>query len=248
MSKSVMKNISVLVPTFHSKDLILILVKSFEVFKPEWLTVNYVVVENSSDVSYKQDILELVNDDSRVQFINNVTHLIGSEANANAIEIGLPHIKDQWVFICHCDTCVTSSLFFDQMLKLVEEGNRAIGTKIDESKYRIRAMHISGIFIESSLAKTINYYPKVVDNGCQIDVGDEITLKCRNKEIRHVCLDNTFNDISLVETLIKEKEYNLSLQEVLNIIELLAFVEKESIPQRVVLLTKGQKTHLFFRQ
>lgn len=72
---------------------------------------------------------------------------------------------------------------------------------------------------------------------------DDFTLS--DNIIKSIKID-LVDDFSLVETLIRE--YDITLQETLTIFELFAFTEKESIPQRVVLLTKDEKTYLSTKQ
>ena len=79
-------------------------------------------------------------------------------------------------------------------------------------------------------------------------LSDELQVSRANR----LLLTDTF---SLIEILIKE--IGLTFQEALSLIDILAFVEKEGIPQKTVLvtrkkqtisLTKGRKTYLFFKQ
>ena len=73
------------------------------------LDTKYIVVENSSDSSYKSKILSL---NSNIKWIQNekATSILvggnGSDANASGIEAGLELVTTEYVFICHCDTFV----------------------------------------------------------------------------------------------------------------------------------------------
>lgn len=180
------KNLSVIIPSFHSKDLTSLCMRSFDKFKPLDLCIRYVVVENSDDTTYKDDIIELADN---VKWINNNTMSIGSWANAEAIDMGLKEVDTEWVFICHCDTFVTSSLFFEELSEKVEDDYHMVGTGLDQT--RINACHISGIFVKTEIAEAVNMYP--TDGAMTMDVGDDITRYCRDKKIKHCCFKNTYN-------------------------------------------------------
>lgn len=183
-----MKKLSVIIPSFMSKDLDLIAIKSFESFRPVDLEITYIIVENTDAVSYKKDIMGSA---KNIVWINNPTLAIGSEANAEAIEIGLKLVHTEWVFLCHCDVCVTSSSFFDELNKKVEEGYKLIGTVLDPA--RIKAIHISGYLTTKELADSVSHYPIYVDGTQILDVGDRLTEYCREHGIKSYCFKNTFN-------------------------------------------------------
>ena len=56
---SSLNNLEIIIPTYHSRSLTMILLKSFEKFKPDDLNLTYHVVENSSDTSYRDDVLSV---------------------------------------------------------------------------------------------------------------------------------------------------------------------------------------------
>jgi molybdopterin-guanine dinucleotide biosynthesis protein A len=189
-----MKNLSVIIPSFRSEKLVEILIRSFEKFKPETLVIQYIVVENSEDTSYRDRILKLPN----VTWLQNEGALSifdvgnGSDANASGVEMALEHVSTEYVFICHCDTCVTSSSFFEEMTRKVDEGYKLIGTSVDPS--RIKAIHISGLLADTSLAKSVSYFPERYNEKVIHDVGDLLTKKCREEQIPHFKFKNTFNN------------------------------------------------------
>lgn len=183
-----MKNLSVIIPSFKSEVLTYICVASFEKFKPADVDIKYVVVENSGEDYYRGTIERI---SPNLMWLNNNTELRGSEANAEALVIGLDHVKTQFAFLCHCDTCVTSSLFFDEIFTRVQEGYRMVGTGLDNT--RIKACHISGVFVDVDIAKDVEMFPIYEDNKMIMDVGDDITRYCRDKNIKHCCFENTFN-------------------------------------------------------
>lgn len=206
-----MKSLSVVMPTFHCRDLILVAIKSFEFFKPSSLFVNYVIVENSLDTTYKQEVINLA---SSITWTNNDTKLRGSVANANGLELGLKPVSDEWVFLAHCDVCVSNSLFFEELFKKANEQYEVIGTEFDPAVHRISALHISGIFLKTSIAKTINYYPRILKNGRHMDVGDEITLRCREDGIKHFCFKNTFNYPEEIEKI--DRKFHIQVDRCIN--------------------------------
>ena len=180
--------ISIIIPSFHSYELDSICIRSFEKFKPEWIIAKYIVIENSDDRSYYEKIKSLSN---KVLWVNNPTKLIGSEANAEAIQKGLDFVDTEFVFFCHCDVCVTSLKFFDDVMGMMEN-NYMVGTVLDNT--RIKAFHISGIMMRNeTILKNIDYFPKYKDSVQYLDVGDSLTQYCRNNNLLHHCYSNTFN-------------------------------------------------------
>jgi GT2 family glycosyltransferase len=144
-------NLSVIIPSFHSEELTMVCVKSFLRFCTSNVNLGIIVVENSGDVSYRNAVLDL---GDNIKWINNDKNVTGSEANASAIEVGLKEIDTEWVFLCHCDTCVASPLFFKEMTDKVEEGYKLIGTVKDPA--RIKAIHVSGYLTTTELAREVS--------------------------------------------------------------------------------------------
>ena len=182
------KEVTVIVPSFKSEVLTCICVNSFEKFKPADVNIKYVVIENSGEVSYRDHVKRISPD---LTWFNNDTKLIGSEANAEALVIGLDMIDTEFCFLCHCDTCITSSLFYDEMFKKAESGYKMVGTGLDNT--RIKACHISGVFVDVDITRTVEMFPVYEDNKMIMDVGDDITKYCRDYGVKHCCLENTFN-------------------------------------------------------
>ena len=196
-----MKRISVITPTFHCKDLALIFVKSFEKFRPKDLIIDYVVVENSNDVSYRDEILSV---SPLITWINNPIDLIGSNANASGIIKGMEYVTNDWVFVAHCDVCVTSERFYSSVFSKVKEGNMMVGTVLDPSRIKINAIHVSGFLIDAVISRKINYFPRDLGNGIHLDVGDDATLYCRENNVKHFCFRNTFNSPFLINNIDKK--------------------------------------------
>ena len=204
-----MKEITVITPTFRSPHLADIFVRSFEKFKPENLDIKYVIVENSDDESYRDHVLSLA---KNITWIQNpgVTHTFtdaktgtenseGSKANGLGVDKALEHAETEYVFIAHCDTCVTSQNFFYSIISKVEEGNVLVGTVLDPS--RISAVHISGLLIKTEIAKKVDIMPVYEKEKMIMDVGDTYTKYCRDNNLPHYCFPNTFNENSLVDNL-----------------------------------------------
>ena len=82
-----MNNIDIIIPTFKSKDITLLCLKSFLKFN-DYFDFKYFVVENSDDESYKTDVMSLSDD---IIWIQNPISEIGSFANANGLHKGLEY-------------------------------------------------------------------------------------------------------------------------------------------------------------
>lgn len=182
------REVTVIIPSFKSEILTYICVSSFEKFKPYNVEVYYVVVENSEQDDYKENIEKI---SPNVKWLNNHTELKGSHANAEALVIGLDKVQTKLSFLCHCDTCVTGQLFFEEMFKKIEGGYRMVGTGLDNT--RIKACHISGVLVETDIAKSVEMFPIYVNGQMIMDVGDDITKYCRDNDIKNCCFQNTFN-------------------------------------------------------
>ena len=97
--------LDVIIPSYKSKVLTALCVRSFENYKGKY-DMNYIVVENSDDSSYKSDIESLAENVTWVQNpIEYMPHqpFYASKANAIGIETGLKYVKEEYVLICHND-------------------------------------------------------------------------------------------------------------------------------------------------
>lgn len=193
------KNISVLIPTLKSKELTLTFIKSFEKFKPIDLKVEYIIVENSDDMSYMNYIDKMVND---LVWINNSCKVNNSYANAQAIEVGKYKISNELVFIGHNDICITNKSFFESSFKKIEEGYDLVGYRFDTNPKRIGALHSSGMILKSDIVKKENCFPTTPDaNGNWMDVTDIYTKHCRDNNKKYFCFKTTINFPEIEETL-----------------------------------------------
>ena len=177
------RRIDVIIPSFHSRILTEICVKSLRVFCPSNIVLRYIVIENSNDISYKDSVIEI---DPNIKWVNNNTKLVGSEANADAIEIGLKHVDCEMVLLCHCDVCVTNSDFLNNLVAKYDNGYRVVGTQFDNHPNRIKALHISGLLTNFDLSKVVKYMPHYQNGVQSLDVGDELTQYCRQKDRKSV--------------------------------------------------------------
>lgn len=176
-----------------------ICVKSFERFCPEGLHLNYIIIENSDDISYKHDIINLVKNNTIRQYINNPTSEIGSNANAVAIEMGLRFVDDYIVFLCHSDICILSPYFYQRTMEKLELGYELVGNFEDDK--RIKAIHVCGLMVKTEIAKSSEIFP-LLKNGVQVmDVGDGITDYCRKHNRKYCCFRNTWNDKESVNSI-----------------------------------------------
>lgn len=190
-----LSQLSIVMPTCLSRDLALIALSSFKKFCPEWLELRFIVVENSDNNSYKDEIERL-----GACWISNPTIRTHSWANASGIEIGLRKVDTEHVFLCHCDVMVTHPLFFETLRLSVDLGESLLGTVRDP--VRINAIHISGLLTTTALAKSVNMDPRLDEMGSMVmDVGDALTAECRQLCLEHRCLQNTFNDPGLINSL-----------------------------------------------
>jgi hypothetical protein len=199
-----LNELTVVVPSFHCPEFIEILIKSFERFRPSDLGINYVVVENSSDESYRDAILRL---GPHVMWIQNpldyshfFSNVAGSFANALGLQRGLEVVTTEWVFLAHNDVCVTSTAFFDELRKRVEQGYSLVGTVRDNA--RVKAIHISGCLVRTQHARSVNLLPELHIEasgpvGIVLDVGDRLDLMCQSSNLRTFCYPNTENDSTI---------------------------------------------------
>jgi len=188
-----MISIDFVIPAFHSKDLLECAISSFERFSGGF-NFRYIVVENSSDDSYKEFAESLGN----VLWVQNNTKHIGSEANAIAIDVGSKFVDTEFAFICHVDTMACHSGWMDFIYnKAVQNGYSMVGFR--EDAQRVNAIHQAGILIRSDVLKSVSSFP-VYDGGKMVmDVGDSFTVYCRDNGLKYFCCDNTFNNKELVD-------------------------------------------------
>jgi len=184
-------NIDIIIPSYKSKDLTSLAIRSFEKNKGDF-NFRYIVVENAGDESYKDDIVSL--NDNVVWVTNNCKHTyLSSFTNAEAVEKGLELVETECVFVCHNDVVAVNPNWMKFLYTKIEEGCTMAGTVVDNS--RIRAAHISGLLIKSDVAKKVNIDPIFDEyNNQVIDVGDNWTRYCRTEDLDYYCCRNTHNN------------------------------------------------------
>ena len=203
------EQIDFIIPSFHSEELTTLAIKSFEKFKGNF-DFRYIVVENSDDISYKDNILAL---SKNITWVQNPTNLINSEANASGLEIGLEHVKSDYVFFSHNDVVACHPDWMNFLYSKISEKCKLSGTVLDN--VRINAVHVSGYLTTTEIAKNMPLYP-VYKNNLQIkDVGDGATEYCRKNNLQYFCCQNTENDDILVE-LCKEPYKGFRVDRALN--------------------------------
>jgi hypothetical protein len=196
-----LNQLTVVFPTVRCPEFTKIVIKSFEKFKYNNLSISYIVVENSDDNSAMKDICSLARD---VKYINNKLDTsgfpisaFGSFSNAAGVIAGLKLVETEWVFIAHSDVCVVSHSFFEELRECASNGFELIGTVRDNT--RAKAIHVSGYLTKTALARKINFYPTMEQN-CALhsakvllDVGDELDVLCRKENRKTFCYKNTEN-------------------------------------------------------
>ena len=187
-----MKSLTILIPSYKTPEYIKLIICSALSFKPDWLDVKFIVVENS-DLNYEDFLLEHT---GNLVFLNNPTKAILSEANSAGIEMGKSHVDTDYTFVCHSDTCITSSTFFTDFFDKVDEGFDLVGTYVDQHPERIKALHVSGLMIKSSLLREINSSPQGSGIG-RLDVGDAYTKYFRDNNKKYFSFRNTHEKPSL---------------------------------------------------
>ena len=196
---SCLNNLEVIVPTYKSRDLTRAFVKSFEHFSPDDIEVTFHLVENSTDTSYKQESLTWA---ENVKWHNNpdadtnkdASQNKGSWANCSAIDFVKHDLETEFVFVCHNDCFVASSLLFEELKNKVEEGFLLIG--LASSPQRNNTIHSSGFLVQTKLLQEVGVTP---DFSRDIDVCEILTVHCVEEDIPYFCFGGTFADRDLYE-------------------------------------------------
>lgn len=188
-----MKTFTVLTQTYHQPELTEIAIKSFEKFKPDDYEIHYVVVEGSDDISYREKILSITD---RVSWYNNAEADLknpidgASTANGMNLEYGKQFIETEWAFVCHNDVAVNSSKFFEAFEALKEDYGLFSMCK---DNMRVGACHISGLFVKNEILSKVDCMPQMP----QLDVGDTLTVHCRENNLPYTSIPNSHNEPDL---------------------------------------------------
>jgi len=186
---------TVLTQSYHQPELVEILIRSFEKYKPIDFKVKYIVIEGSNDTSYKERILNLANN---IQWYNNSSAdrnnpIMGaSTANGENLEFGKKYIDTDFAFVCHNDVAVLSSNFYKVFQEYSKKYDLISACK---DNGRINACHISGLFIKNEILQNVNCMPLLP----RLDVGDTLTLFCIENNINYISLPNTHNNPEIIK-------------------------------------------------
>jgi len=187
-----MDRFSVIITSFYQRQLTLNCIKSYLKFCPSNIKPKFIVVENSADTSYKQEVMALSKD---IVWVNNDTRYRGANANANGIEVGMKYVDDDFVFLSHNDVCITSEYFFTSLQEKICEGHCLIGTCYDAHPLRNHSIIVLGCMVKSDIVKSVDLYPLDDPQGRpRFECGDRIHIYCREHNIKHMCFKNTFNN------------------------------------------------------
>lgn len=189
-----MIDIDVVIPSFKSEKLTSLCIRSFEKYKGN-KNFRYIIVENSNDTSYKENILELA---KNIKWIQNPTKRINAEANAEAVEKALLYVESEYVLICHNDVVACRENWIDFLIEKMNNLD-CIAAGYVKDNIRINALHISGMLVKAELIKGISLYPVYQDGQQILDVGDAITQHFRKNNLKYYCCRNTHNNDSCVE-------------------------------------------------
>jgi len=200
-----MKDFSVVLPSFKCSELLYNAIESFEKFKPDSITVNYIVVENSNENDYVEELRSKFPTAKWIDNKNAPKH--GSDANASALELGTKNCETDLIFFCHTDVAVLHENFYECIFKKYEEGFPLIGFRIDKHPKRIKAVHQSGFLTTKEIASKSelfgNYKHWSTCGENSMDCGDGVTKYCRENGLKYFTFNNTFNgyDINKVKNL-----------------------------------------------
>lgn len=203
-----MFDITIIIPSYNNIKLLTKCIDSFNYFCTENIKLHFIIIENTSFIEYKDNFEKKY---SRLKVIPNNTTEVGSDANASAICKGIKYCNTDLVFICHNDTLVCHENFFKELINKINEGYKLVGFRIDES--RVKAIHISGLLTYKYIVNNSQIY-----KNNKMDVGDGITVFCRENNLNIFCFENTFNGFKLKTNLPVKKYHDYSIDKNNNII------------------------------
>ena len=209
--KNEIKNIDIVIPSFRSKDLTSLAIRSFERYRRDF-NFKYIVVENSEDTSYKDYVLSLSADVVWVQnptssLLDSNRPTVRSDANASGLEKGLEYVKTEYVFLCHNDVVACHDDWMSYLLSKIDKETPLVGVREHDN-----AAHVIGVLVKTDIAKSVSMYPKL---DCW-DVGDKLTHYCVENNLNYFICKNTNNDPDAAEKIKTEKYKNVNIDRVLN--------------------------------
>ena len=205
------KNVDIIVPSFRSKDLTSLAIKSFEKYRNNF-NFRYIVVENSQDDGYRDYVCSISNRVIWVQnpipsLIDSRSPTVRSDANASGIEKGLEYAISDYVFICHNDVVACHADWMNYLVSKIDEQTPLVGVREHDD-----AAHVIGVLVETKLAKSVSMYPKL---NCW-DVGDKMTHYCNENGLKYFICNNTNNNPEAVNQIKAENYKNVPVDRVLN--------------------------------
>ena len=196
-----MNKMSVIITSYHQRDFTVNCIKSYLKFCPDDLELKLIVVENSGDISYKDEVLSL---GKNITWVQNDTKMRGADANAEGVEVGMRYVGDEYVFLSHNDVSILPN-FYSSMREKVAEGNRLIGTCSDINPSRNHSIIILGCLVDPKIVRAVDLYPTPYIPGSPFgtcfECGDRIHLYCKENDIKHYCFKSTHNYPEIIETL-----------------------------------------------
>ena len=177
---------------YKTPELSVIVVESFEKFVTRDFSLKFVVVENSNF-----DLSSYFADKKNIIIENRPTTSTFSQGHGEGLESTKKYVDTEYTFTCHTDVCVTSSKFFDEIKKCIEDRVVLAGVCEDKHPDRVKAYHCSGLLVRSDVYKNVSLLPDLP----RIDTTDKLTLFCKDNDMKMRLFKNTYNDSSLVDTI-----------------------------------------------
>lgn len=181
--------VTVVFVSFMTPELVKILIDSFKKFCTEDFTLKFLAIENSD-----YDLKNFLKDKNCI-VINRSTNSELSYAHSEGLEASKNFVDTEYVFTCHSDVCVTSSSFFWELKKCIDDDVSLAGVCEDAHPDRVRALHCSGLFMKTELFKKVSTVPELP----VLDTADKYTVYCRDNNLKMRRYRNTYNDTSIVE-------------------------------------------------
>jgi len=185
-------DLTVTLVDYKTPELSRIVVDSFEKFVTHDFSLRFVIVENSNF-----DLTSFFSDKKNVVVENRLTSSTFSQGHGEGLEETKKYVNTEYVFTCHTDVCVTSTSFFDEIKKCIEDGVILAGVCEDKHPDRVRAYHCSGLLARSDVYNLVSLLPDLP----KIDTTDKLTLFCRDNELKMKLFKNTYNDSNLVDSI-----------------------------------------------
>ena len=186
-------NIDVVIVSCKTPNLVEIAIKSFIKFCTSVFNLNFIIVENSEyDL---ESYLKNKNLLDNVTIVNNPIQKTLSVAHGEGLEFSKKYISSDYVFTCHSDICVTSTTFFDDLEKCIQDNITLTGVCEDMHPNRIKALHCSGLLVDTNVFKTVSMLPQLP----KIDTADLLTVHCRDNDLKMKLFKNTYNIKDLVD-------------------------------------------------